>query len=83
MPTVAIVDGIRIIFYGNDHGLPHFHAAMAEHRAAIDIDTLAIVKGSLPSPAQRKIVNWASTRRIELLDAWERARAGHPKKRIK
>jgi hypothetical protein len=48
MPTVASVDGVGIVFHFNDHPPPHFHAIIAEHRAMIDIETLEIVKGSIP-----------------------------------
>ncbi|ODN70520.1 DUF4160 domain-containing protein [Methylobrevis pamukkalensis] len=38
MPTVAMVDGVKIMFYADDHPPPHFHALLAEHAAVIDID---------------------------------------------
>jgi hypothetical protein len=47
MPTVAIVDGVRIQFYPRDHPPPHFHAEFAEYRATIDIRSLRVVRGSL------------------------------------
>jgi hypothetical protein len=37
MPVVAIVDGVKIAFYANEHPPAHFHATIAEHRAVIDI----------------------------------------------
>ena len=36
MPVVAIVDGVKIVFYANEHPPAHFHATIAEHRAVID-----------------------------------------------
>jgi hypothetical protein len=38
MPTIAVVDGILIILYFNDHAPPHFHARGAEFHARIRID---------------------------------------------
>ena len=32
MPNVAIVEGIKVYVYGNDHGPPHFHVLAAEYR---------------------------------------------------
>ena len=32
----------------NDHGRPHFHAVTADDRVTIDIETLQLVKGSMP-----------------------------------
>ncbi len=40
MPTVAIVDGVKIVFYTNEHPPPHFHAKVAEHHAVFRIDPL-------------------------------------------
>jgi Domain of unknown function (DUF4160) len=37
MPTVAVVDGVKIQFFAQEHPPPHFHAVFAEHRAQIDI----------------------------------------------
>ena len=70
MPAVAIVDGIRVEFYFDEHPPPHFHAKYAEYRALIRIDNLKIVKGALPRAQYRKIVQWASTRKAELDEAW-------------
>jgi hypothetical protein len=70
MPTVAIVDGIRVDFYFDEHHPPHFHVKYGEYRAMIRIDNLKMVRGSLPRPQYRKIMAWASTRRRELDQAW-------------
>jgi hypothetical protein len=49
MATVAVVDGVKIMLYANEHPPPHFHAKFAEFHAVIDIDKLAIIRGSLPA----------------------------------
>jgi Domain of unknown function (DUF4160) len=38
MPTVAIIDGIKINLYYDEHPPTHFHAEYAEHVAMIDLD---------------------------------------------
>jgi hypothetical protein len=38
MPTVAIVEGIRIRFYSDEHPPPHLHAVLAEYQTQIGID---------------------------------------------
>jgi len=53
MPTIAIVDGVRLIMYWNDHAPPHFHALFAEHRAVVEIETLTQIEGYLPKPKLR------------------------------
>jgi hypothetical protein len=47
-----------------DHAPPHFHAFYAEHEALIDIQTFAIIRGSLPRRALALVEYWA--RRILL-----------------
>ena len=46
MPTVAIVDGVRIIFYWNEHPPPHFHVEFAEHKGQVSIVTMELMQGS-------------------------------------
>jgi uncharacterized protein DUF4160 len=70
MPTVAIVDGIKIQFYNDEHPPSHFHAEFAEHEAMISIDTLKVLKGRLPRPQLRKVLAWAGPRKSLLLRAW-------------
>lgn len=73
MPELCRFYGIRIKMYFDDHNPPHFHAAYAEHAAVIEIETLALVAGELPSRALGLAVEWASLHKAELEKAWERA----------
>jgi hypothetical protein len=76
MPVVAIVNGIKIEFYFDEHPPPHFHARYAEFVAQIDMDTLEIMKGSLPRPQLRMIQEWALPRRDALRAAWDACSSG-------
>ncbi len=38
MPTIAIIDSIRIMMYFKDHIPPHFHAEYNEFEVLIDDD---------------------------------------------
>jgi Domain of unknown function (DUF4160) len=76
MPIVAIINGIKIEFYFDEHPPPHFHARYAEFVAQIDIERLEIIKGSLPRPQMRTIQQWATSRRQALRDAWDACNAG-------
>jgi Domain of unknown function (DUF4160) len=58
MPTVAIIDGIKIEFYFDEHPPPLFHVKYAEYRAVIGIDPLKILSGALPRPQHRKVLAW-------------------------
>ena len=81
MPTVAIVDGIRVIFYWNDHPPPHFHVEFSGHRAQVSIETLDLLEGSLPAAKHSALRQWAEPRKKELLECWDKARNNeHPGK---
>lgn len=81
MPVVAILDGIKITFYHDEHPPMHFHAKFAEHEAMIGIDALKVLKGYLPKPQLRKVVAWAESRKIVLREAWYACEADrHPGK---
>jgi hypothetical protein len=82
MPTVAVVDGIKIQFYFNDHPPPHFHGLIAEHRVMIDIETLEVTRGRLPRTKQRRVLEWASSRRDDLLRVWFACQAGEVPEQI-
>ena len=58
----------------NDHGLPHFHARYGEFEATIDITTLAIIQGEIPSRALNLVLEWAMIHREELLQDWRLCR---------
>jgi len=40
------------ILYYKDHAPPHFHAIYAQYDAAVGIDPMEILRGSLPRRAQ-------------------------------
>ena len=73
MPTVAIVDGVRIVFYANEHPPAHFHAVIAEHRAVVDIVGLKIIAGSLPASKRGKMLSWAAEHKDALLERFAAA----------
>jgi hypothetical protein len=70
MPIVAVLDGIKIQFYWDDHPPAHFHAEYGEFRASVAIDSLRIIAGYIPASQYRKVVAWARSRKGQLLEAW-------------
>ncbi len=82
MPRVSQFFGIVIYMYYNDHIPPHFHAEYGEHEAIYEIDTLDIMRGSLPRRAHALVLEWATLHRNELRDDWGRARMEKPLKEI-
>ncbi|HYI80632.1 MAG TPA: DUF4160 domain-containing protein [Thermoleophilaceae bacterium] len=74
MPRISSFHGIVIRMFFEDHQPPHFHVDYAEHAAVVAIDTLAVVRGSIPRRQARLVRRWAALHRAELLANWERAR---------
>ena len=75
MPVVAIVDGVKIMLYANEHPPAHFHAKIAEFQAVVDIDSVTIVAGRLPPVQARSVLAWAATRQDRLRQAFVAAMA--------
>lgn len=74
MPTVHIIDSIKIDIYSREHLPPHFHAIYAEHEILIRIRTLSKYRGYLPSGQHKMVIKWASGPGIQeyLMDIFER-----------
>ena len=82
MPEISRFYGIVIRMYGLDHPPPHMHAAYGEHEALVAIDTIEVIRGSLPPRAQRLVSEWARLHQAELREAWQRARRLEPPGKI-
>ncbi len=76
MPTISRFFGITISMYFDDHEPPHFHARAGEFNAKIRADTLELLAGDLPRRELRLVLAWAELHAPELMDDWQRARAG-------
>lgn len=74
MPEISRFYGIVIKIYFADHVPPHFHAEYGSQEALWNIDTLALIAGSLPPRAMGMVKEWASLRQTELKEAWNRAK---------
>jgi hypothetical protein len=57
---------------------PHFHAQYGEHVAQIELGTLRVLHGSLPSRALRLVEEWAQLHESELAENWRLAQALEP-----
>lgn len=82
MPRVSEFFGIVIVLYYNDHAPPHFHAKYGGSEAEITIETLEMIKGSLPRRVFAMVLEWAVQHRDELWANWNAARRGEPLSRI-
>ena len=70
MPTLAIIDGVKIMIYPGDHVPPHFHAVLAEHEALISIATGNVLKGGLPAAKLRKVQRWFTAHQEQMAFFW-------------
>jgi hypothetical protein len=84
MPTIAVVDGILVILYFNDHAPPHFHAQGADFHARIRIEDGGVIDvvGRISARQQRRLRDWTLAHRDQLMDNWRRVRAGEIPRRL-
>jgi len=67
MPEIARFYGIVIKVFFGDHPPPHFHAIYGEYNALVDVESLEIIEGDLPSRAQKLVLEWAMLYQQDLL----------------
>jgi len=69
------------IFWG-DHSPPHFHALYGEFEVLININTLEVMRGTMPRRALILVLEWASLHREELMEDWKLCEARQTPKKI-
>ena len=72
MPTIKIIDSVKIDLYSREHPPPHFHAIYADFEALITIENFEIYASRLPKPQLNKVINWARDNQTMLLDNFKR-----------
>ena len=79
MPTVAIIDGILILVYRNDHAPPHFHVRHAGGKGRFEIATGRFMDGQLDRRTIRKVQQWTARNQDLLITAWHQSQVtGNP-----
>jgi hypothetical protein len=73
MPTIAIIAGVKILVYYNDHLPPHFHADFAEFKSQISMLNGQLIEGKLPPSKLAIIEQWTIEHKKELLECWKKA----------
>lgn len=71
MPTIKILEGVKVEMYFRDHLPPHVHATYNEHEELIEIRTLDTYIGYLPSRQRKAVVAWMEAHQAFLLQKWE------------
>ena len=72
MPTIKIIDSIKIDVYSREHPPPHFHALFAEFEELIIIETLQTYIGHVPAPQRKKVIKWAKAQKELLKENFKR-----------
>jgi hypothetical protein len=72
LPTLIIIDSIKIDVYIREHPPPHFHAIYAEYEELIEIKTLETHAGNLPKAQRNKVIEWAKAKQDYLMDNFQR-----------
>lgn len=73
MPTIARFYGliVKMYFRKSEHNPPHIHVLYGEYLGVIEIETLKMVEGDLPTKALSLAIEWASKNKAELLKIWD------------
>jgi hypothetical protein len=77
VPKISEFYGIVRMYYA-DHLPPHFHADYDNSGILVEIPTLIVLKGRVPLRVLGLVSEWAALHRDELIENWNRARAGLP-----
>ena len=72
MPTIKIIDSIKIDVYSREHPPPHFHVLFAEYEELIVIKTLETYIGYIPATQRKKVIKWAKTQKELLTENFKR-----------
>ncbi len=73
MPVISRFYGmvIKMYFQQSEHNPPHFHVVYGEYVGIIDIRTLEMLEGDLPSKALSLIKEWAEKHQDDLMKIWD------------
>ena len=61
----------KVSVYGRQHGRAPFHIEGPGFRCSVEIATLEVIVGSVPSAVLRDALSWARDRRTELAAQWQ------------
>lgn len=70
MPVVALVAGVKIYMYRQDHNPPYFHAKYSGKEEVFNLEG-ETMKGSIGEKKRKKIRKWAKENKDLLQDKWD------------
>ena len=71
---------VIITVYANDHLPPHFHVIAPDFEALIEIETLAVMAGSLGRSSRRAVMAWVAANTATIKAEWNRINPRFPTK---
>ena len=72
MPVISRFYGIviKMYFLASEHNPPHIHAIYNKNVAIIDIQTLKVIEGHLPTRALKLVREWLLIHKNEVNNIW-------------
>lgn len=72
MPVISRFYGMvaKMYLLGKEHNPPHIHFLYGEYNGVIDLLTLSVLEGDLPSKALSMAIEWTTSYQQELLEMW-------------
>ncbi len=67
MPTIKMIDSIKIDIYSREHSPPHIHVIYAEYEELIEIESLNTYVGKMPITQRKKVVDWVQENKDYLM----------------
>ena len=73
MPVLTRFYGMVVKMYlrGKEHDPPHIHFLYGEHNGVIELNTVALIEGDLPTKALSMALEWTKAHQSELLEMWQ------------
>lgn len=72
MPTIVRLGNCVIRIFFDDHNPPHFHIQGSDFAALVEIESLRIIEMRGRRNALKEALDWASSNKNILWEAWER-----------
>ena len=60
------------MMFRGEHAPPHFHVRYQGQLSSFQIDPVRRLRGQLPMPQERLVIQWARLHQAELMENWER-----------
>jgi hypothetical protein len=77
MGRLHTIGKVIITVYANDHLPPHFHVIHPDFEALIEIETLSIIAGVLPSQFRKDVMAWVQANIDAIKREWNRINRFH------